>query len=156
MHITIFLQVQFMFIFLLLPVPSIDFQLLPFYLSLAAEGDLVTQKVHAWSLGMAQGALNLFQSLDCGSVLELWSSLCSFHLASLVFHLMDTELDWQPWASWAPYLWGWICPSCLFRVSFAGKKLVESGVLGFFRTCLYAPAMPANHYELQIFSDFIE
>lgn len=47
MHITIFLQVQFMFIFLLLPVPSIDFQLLPFYLSLAAEGDLVIQKVHA-------------------------------------------------------------------------------------------------------------
>lgn len=39
MHITVFLQVQFMFIFLLLLVPSIDFQLLPFYLSLGAEGD---------------------------------------------------------------------------------------------------------------------
>lgn len=70
MHITVFLQVQFMFIFLLLLVPSIDFQLLPFYLSLGAEGDGVKQKVPTGSLGMSQGALN---SLSHRTVGLCWS-----------------------------------------------------------------------------------
>lgn len=102
MHITVFLQVQFMFIFFLLLVPSIDFQMLPFYPSLGAEGGLVKQKVHTRPLGMAQGALNLSQTQDHGSVLEPQSSHRSFLLASLVFHAMDTELHWQPLANWAP------------------------------------------------------
>lgn len=79
-----------MFIFLLLLVSSIDFQLLPFYLSLAAEGDLVKYKVHTCSLGMAQASLNLFQKQDCSSVLESGSSHHSFHLVSLIFHVMVT------------------------------------------------------------------
>lgn len=73
-----------------------------FYPSLGAEGGLVKQKVHTRSLGMAQGALNLSQTQDHGSVLEPQSSHHSFLLASPFFHAMDTELHWQPLANRAP------------------------------------------------------